>query len=138
MALDKEDVSKLNFQKISEVALFASSKTKDKDTFAELFNNPFLTNLIIDKLINEGLKRPSVKEIVNFKEINTRSNFSNNYGTIELTGNGSVKDYFMFNINANAMFTPQNFGLAAYISKDGIKMDKELEKIFGNIKLLKK
>ena len=44
----------------------------------------------------------------------------------------------MFNINANAMFTPQNFGLAAYISKDGIKMDKELEKIFGNIKLLKK
>ena len=138
LALNKEDVSKLNFQKISEVALFASSKTKDKDTFAELFNNPFLTNLLVDKLINEGLKRPSVKEIVNFKEINTRSNFSNNYGTIELTGNGSVKDSFMFNINANAMFTPQNFGLAAYISKDGIKMDKELEKIFGNIKLLKK
>jgi hypothetical protein len=36
------------------------------------------------------------------------------------------------------MFTPQNFGLAAYISKDNKKMDASLEKILGNIKLLKK
>ena len=81
-SLNKEDISKINFQKISEAALFASSKAKDKNTFSELFNNPFLTNLLIDKFINEGLKHPSVKEYVDFKEINTKSNFINNYGTI--------------------------------------------------------
>ena len=137
-SLTKEDVSKINFQKISEVVLFASSKAKDKNTFSELFNNPFLTNLLIDKFINEGLKHPSVKEYVDFNAINTKSNFTNNYGTIELSGNGSVKNNFKFNLNANAMFTPQTFGLTAYISKDEKKMDTELEKIFGSIKLLSK
>ena len=134
-SLSKEDISKINFQKISEAVLFASSKAKDKNTFSELFNNPFLTNLLIDKFINEGLKHPSVKEYVDFKAINTKSNFTNNYGTIELSGNGSVKNNFKFNLNANAMFTPQTFGLTAYISKDEKKMDSELEKIFGSIKL---
>ena len=134
-SLNKEDISKINFQKISETAFFASSKTKDKNTFSELFNNPFLTNLLIDKFINEGLNHPSVKEYVDFKKINTKSNFSNNYGTIELSGNGSVKDNFKFNLNANAMVTPQTFGLTAYISRDEKKMDPELEKIFGSIKL---
>ena len=137
-SLNKEDISKINFQKISEVAFFASSKAKDKNTFSELFNNPFLTNLLIDKFINEGLKHPSVKEYVDFKAINTKSNFTNNYGTIELSGNGSVKNNFKFNLNANAMFTPQTFGLAAYISKDENKLDPELQKIFGSIKLLTK
>ena len=137
-SLNKEDISKINFQKISEAALFASSKAKDKNTFSELFNNPFLTNLLIDKFINEGLKHPSVKEYVDFKEINTKSNFINNYGTIELSGNGSVKNIFKFNLNANAMFTPQTFGLAAYISKDENKLDPELQKVFGSIKLLTK
>ena len=137
-SLSKEDVLKINFQKISEAVLFASSKAKDKNTFSELFNNPFLTNLLIDKFINEGLKHPSVKEYVDFKAINTKSNFTNNYGTIELSGNGSVKNNFKFNLNANAMFTPQTFGLTAYISKDEKKMDPELEKIIGNIKLLSK
>ena len=136
--LSKEDISKINFQKISEAVLFASSKAKDKNTFSELFNNPFLTNLLIDKFINEGLKHPSVKEYVDFNAINTKSNFTNNYGTIELSGNGSVKNNFKFNLNANAMFTPQTFGLTAYISKDEKKMDPELEKIIGNIKLLSK
>ena len=93
-SLSKEDISKINFQKISEAVLFASSKAKDKNTFSELFNNPFLTNLLIDKFINEGLKHPSVKEYVDFKAINTKSNFTNNYGTIELSGNGSVKNNF--------------------------------------------
>ena len=134
-SLSKEDILKINFQKISEVVLFASSKAKDKNTFSELFNNPFLTNFLIDKFINEGLKHPSVKEYVDFKAINTKSNFTNNYGTIELSGNGSVKNNFKFNLNANAMFTPQTFGLTAYISKDEKKMDPELEKIFGSIKL---
>ena len=134
-SLSKEDILKINFQKISEVVLFASSKAKDKNTFSELFNNPFLTNLLIDKFINEGLKHPSVKEYVDFNAINTKSNFTNNYGTIELSGNGSVKNNFKFNLNANAMFTPQTFGLTAYISKDEKKMDPELEKIFGSIKL---
>ena len=134
-SLSKEDILKINFQKFSEVVLFASSKAKDKNTFSELFNNPFLTNLLIDKFINEGLKHPSVKEYVDFKAINTKSNFTNNYGTIELSGNGSVKNNFKFNLNANAMFTPQTFGLTAYISKDEKKMDPELEKIFGSIKL---
>ena len=137
-SLSKEDVLKINFQKISEAVLFASSKAKDKNTFSELFNNPFLTNLLIDKFINEGLKHPSVKEYVDFNAINTKSNFTNNYGTIELSGNGSVKNNFKFNLNANAMFTPQTFGLTAYISKDEKKMDTELEKIFGSIKLLSK
>ena len=137
-SLSKEDISKINFQKISEAVLFASSKAKDKNTFSELFNNPFLTNFLIDKFINEGLKHPSVKEYVDFKAINTKSNFTNNYGTIELSGNGSVKNNFKFNLNANAMFTPQTFGLTAYISKDEKKMDTELEKIFGSIKLLSK
>ncbi len=72
-SLGKEDASKINFQKISEVVLFASSRTKDKNSFAEFFENPILTNLIIDKLINEGLKHPSIKEYVDFKEVNTKS-----------------------------------------------------------------
>ena len=84
------------------------------------------------------MKHPSVKEYVDFKEINTKSNFINNYGTIELSGNGSVKNIFKFNLNANAMFTPQTFGLAAYISKDENKLDPELQKVFGSIKLLTK
>ena len=134
-SLNKEDISKINFQKISEVAFFASSKAKDKNTFSELFNNPFLTNLLIDKFINEGLNHPSVKKYVDFKKINTKSNFSNNYGTVELSGNGSVKDNYEFNLNANAMVTPQTCGLTAYISRDEKKMDPDLEKIFGSIKL---
>ena len=137
-ALDSHDVSKINYQKISEAALFASSRTKGKNTFAELFESPLLTNLIADKFIKEGLNHPSVKEFVDFKEITTKSDFGNNYGTIKLTGNGSVKNNYFFNINANAMFTPQNFGLASYISKDGKKMDAELEKTFRNIKLASK
>ena len=134
-SLSKEDISKLNFQKISEAAFFASSKTKDKNTFSELFNNPFLTNLLIDKFINEGLNHPSVKKYVDFKKINTKSNFSNNYGTVELSGNGSVKDNFEFNLNANAMVTPQTFGLTAYISRDEKIMNPEMEKVLGSIKL---
>ena len=93
--------------------------------------------MLVDKFIKEGLKHPSVKEFVDFKEINTKSDFSKNYGSIKLTGYGSVKDNFLFNLNANAMFTPQNFGLVAYISKDDKKTDAELEKIIGNVKLLK-
>ena len=134
----KKDISKINFQKIKEVALFASSRTKEKNTFAELFNNPILTNLIIDKFIKEGVNHPSVKEFVDFKEINSKSDFGESYGTIRLTGSGVTKNYFLVNVNARAMFTPQNFGLAAYISKDNKKMDARLEQILGNIQLLKK
>lgn len=134
----KKDISKINFQKIKEVALFASSRTKEKNTFAELFNNPILTNLIIDKFIKEGVNHPSVKEFVDFKEINSKSDFGESYGTIRLTGSGVTKNNFLVNVNARAMFTPQNFGLAAYISKDNKKMDARLEQILGNIQLLKK
>ena len=136
-ALDENDISKLNFQKIKEVVLFASSKTTDKNTFAELFNSPILTNLIIDKFINEGIKHPSVKKYVDFKEINTKSNFSNNYGTIELTGYGSAKNNFLFNVKAKAMFTPQNFGLTAYIAKDNKKLSPDMEKFLERVKLIK-
>lgn len=137
-SLSKEDASKLNFQKISEAVLFASSRTKDKNYFAELFENPILTNLIIDKFINEGLKHPSIKEYVDFKEVRTKSDFRDNYGTVNLTGHGSVKNNFAFNVNAKAMFTPQNFGLAAYISRDDKTMNAELENRFDKITLLKK
>ena len=136
--LDKEDVSKINFQKISEVVLFASSRTTEKNTFAELFDNPILTNLIIDKFINEGLKHPTLKKYVDFKEVHTKSDFRDNYGTINLTGNGFVKTDYPFIVNAKAMFTPQNFGLAAYISKEDKKMNADLEKRFENITLLQK
>jgi hypothetical protein len=134
----EKDISKINFQKIKEVALFASSRTKEKTTFAELFNNPVLTNLLIDKFIKEGANHPSVKEFVDFKDVNAKSDFGDSYGTIRLTGHGITKNNFLINVNARAMFTPQNFGLAAYISKDNKKMDASLEKILGNIKLLKK
>ena len=136
-ALDREDISKINFQKIKEVAIFASSKTKDKNTFAALFDNPIMTNLLIEKFINEGLKHPSVKEYVDFKEVNTKSDFSKNIGSIQLSAYGSVKNDFLFNVNAKAMFTPQNFGLVTYISKDDKNNDLESGKIFENIKLLK-
>ena len=137
-ALDNQDVSKINYQKISEVALFASSKTKDKNTFAELFESPLLTNLIADKFIKEGLNHPSIKEYLDFKEIKTKSDFGNNYGTVKLTGSGSVKNNYFFNVDANAMFTPQNFGLTAYISKDDKNLDEEFEKVFKRIKLAAK
>ena len=137
-SLDKEDMLKLNFQKISEVALFASSRATDKNTFAELFDNPILTNLIIDKFIKEGLKHYSLKEYVDFKEISTKSDFRDNYGTINLAGNGSLKNDYLFNVKAKAMFTPQNFGLSAYISKNDKIMNTELAKRFENIILQKK
>ena len=137
-SLGKEDASKINFQKISEVVLFASSRTKDKNSFAEFFENPILTNLIIDKLINEGLKHPSIKEYVDFKEVNTKSDFRDNYGTVNLTGHGSAKNNFSFNVNAKAMFTPQNFGLTAYIFRDDKKMNTDLKNRLEKISLLKK
>lgn len=134
----KEDASKINFQKISEAVLFASSRTKDKNSFAEFFENPILTNLIIDKLINEGLKHPSIKEYVDFKEVSTKSDFRDNYGTVNLTGRGSAKNNFSFNVNAKAMFTPQNFGLTAYIFRDDKKMNTDLKNRLEKISLLKK
>lgn len=136
-ALDEKDIAKLNFLKIKEAALFASSRTKDKNTFAELFDSPVLTNLIIDKFIKEGVKHPSVKKYIDFKDVSTKSNFSDNYGTIELTGHGSAKNYFSFNVNAKAMFTPQNFGLAAYIAKDEKNMKPDMVNFFERIKLAK-
>lgn len=135
-ALDQEDISKINFQKIKEVAIFASSKTKEKNTFAGLFENPIMTNLLMEKFINEGLKHPSIKEYVDFKEINTKTDFRNNYGSIKLTGYGSVKNDYQFNINAKAMFTLESFGLVTYISKDDKNNDPESGKKFENIKLL--
>ena len=135
--LKEENITKLNFLKIKEAALFASSRTKEKNTFAELFENPVLTNIIIEKFINEGIKHPSVKEYVNFKEVTTKSDFRDNYGTIELTGSGLAKNNFSFNVNAKAMFTPQNFGLAAYIAKDDKKMNPDKPSIFERVKLIK-
>lgn len=132
-ALDSQDFSKINFQKISEAALFASSRTKDKNYFAELFNNPFMTNLLIDKFIKEGLKHPSVKRVVDFTEITTTSNFTGNYGSVTLNGKASVKNSDLYNINANAMFTPQDFGLVVHIGKK----DKQPVKSFEEIKLTK-
>ncbi len=107
----KEDASKINFQKISEVVLFASSRTKDKNSFAEFFE---------------------------FKEVNTKSDFRDNYGTVNLTGHGSAKNNFSFNVNAKAMFTPQNFGLTAYIFRDDKKMNTDLKNRLEKISLLKK
>ena len=135
---DKQDVSKENFQKIKEVALFASSRTKEKNTFTELFDSPLMTNLIVDKFIKDGLNHPSVKELVDFKELKTESDFGKDYGTIKLSGNGSVKNNYIFNVNANLMFTPQNFGMITYIARDDKKMSADLEKIFEKTKLIKK
>lgn len=91
-----------------------------------------MTNLIIDKLINEGLKHPSIKEYVDFKEVNTKSDFRDNYGTVNLTGSGSVKNNFTFNINAKAMFTPQNFGFGSLHfqrrHKDECRTGKQIRK----------
>ena len=134
-ASDTKDIAKLNFQKIKEVALFASSRTKEKNTFAELFNAPLMTNLIINKFIKEGLNHPSVKETVSFKELKTESDFGNNYGTIKLSGNGSVKNNYYFNVNANLMFTPQNFGMVTYIARDDKKMNPDMEIVFEKITL---
>ena len=137
-AVGEDDVSKLNFQKISELAIFASSKTKEKDTFAELFDTPVLTGLLIDKLVKDGLRQSSVRKFADFKKIKTKSNFSDTYGIIKLYGRGSVKNNYYFNVNANLMFTPQNFGMVSYIAKDGIRINPNLNKNLGQIKLIKK
>ena len=135
--LNEEEITKTNFQKIKEAALFASSRTKEKNTFAELFDSPILTNLIIDKFIKEGIKHPSVKEYVDFKEVSTKSDFRDNYGTIKLTGSGLAKNNFSFNINAKAMFTPQTFGLTAYIAKENKNLSPDAVNIFERVKLIK-
>ncbi|MBR4907733.1 MAG: hypothetical protein IKZ43_01830 [Acidaminococcaceae bacterium] len=136
-AINEKDISELNFLKIKEVALFASSRTKDKNTFTELFDSPILTNLIIDKFIKEGLNHPSVKKIVEFKDVKTKSDFGNNYGTIKLSGNGFVKNNYVFNVNANLMFTPQNFGMVTYITKEKNKTSKDMENILKKVRLIK-
>lgn len=136
-AMEDKDIAKLNFQKIKEAALFASSRTKDKNTFAGLFNNQVLTNLIVDKFIKEGLNHPSIKEIVEFKDLKTKTDIGKNLGTIKLSGNGSVKSNYVFNVNANLMFTPQNFGMVTYITKDENKTSKEMETILEKVKLIK-
>ncbi|MBQ9635067.1 MAG: hypothetical protein IJV12_02515 [Acidaminococcaceae bacterium] len=139
LSLDKDDIKKINFQKISEAAIFASSRTNDKNTFAELFDTPVLTQLVIDKIITEGINHPSVKEYVEFKDLKVNSDFNSNYGKINLTGTGSIKNGFTFNVNANAMFTPDLFGFAGYVSKDIDKLtDQEIEKTIGQIKLIRK
>ena len=136
-AINEKDISELNFLKIKEVALFASSRTKDKNTFTELFDSPILTNLIIDKFIKEGLNHPSVKKIVEFKDVKIKSDFGNNYGTIKLSGNGFVKNNYVFNVNANLMFTPQNFGMVTYITKEKNKTSKDMENILKKVRLIK-
>ena len=97
-----------------------------------------MTNLIVDKFIKDGLNHPSVKELVDFKELKTESDFGKDYGTIKIFGNGSVKNNYIFNVNANLMFTPQNFGMITYIARDDKKMSADLEKIFEKTKLIKK
>ena len=86
----------------------------------------------------KALKHPSIKEYVDFKEVNTKSDFRDNYGTVNLTGRGSAKNNFSFNVNAKAMFTPQNFGLTAYIFRDDKKMNTDLKNRLEKITLLKK
>ena len=137
-AIDREDLSKFNFQKISEAAIFASSEAKDKNAFAELFDTPLLTQLVINRIIKEGLKHPSVKNIIDFKNLETKSDFTNSHGTVDLKGTGTVKSKYDFNVNANLMFTPQLFGMKTYISRDDKKISSDLEKIFDHISLKKK
>ena len=67
-----------------------------------------------------------------------KSDFQDNYGTVNLTGHGSAKNNFSFNVNAKAMFTPQNFGLTAYIFRDDKKMNTDLKNRLEKISLLKK
>ena len=136
-ALNREDLSKSNFQKISEAIFFASSESKNKIFFAEFFETPVLTQLMIDRLIKEGLKQPSIKEIIDFKQLEMKSDFTEQYGTVQLSGAGTIKKVFNFSLNANLMFTPQCFGMKTYICKDDKKMDPAMEKIFDQI-LLKK
>ena len=136
-ALDRKDLAKLNFQKISEAAVFASSKTKDKNTFAPLFETPMLTQLLIDKLIKDGINHPTVKDFLVFNKLETKSDFNSNYGKINVTGSGTLKNNFSFHVNTNAMFTSDSFGLTSYFSKDGQKTNPELEKIFSQTKLVR-
>jgi len=134
--MDTENIRKLNFQKIKEAAVFASSKTKDKKTFSELFKSPFLTQMLIDQFIKEGTEHPSVKEILEIKELNTSTDFGQNYGTVKIDGNGTIKDNYDFTMRAKIMFTQQLFGLASYITKDNEIKNAELENSIDRIHLV--
>ncbi len=140
-ASDTRNISELNFQKIKELALFASARSKDKKTFAELFDSQLTKKLVIEKFIKDGLSHPSVKEIINIQEVDTEWEFDKKYGTIKLSGTGSVKNNYLFNVNANLMFTPQNFGMTAYITRDDeeIKTDTKADtkNLFEKITLVK-
>ena len=92
----------------------------------------------LHRIIKEGLKHPSVKNIIDFKNLETKSDFTNSHGTVDLKGTGTVKSKYDFNVNANLMFTPQLFGMKTYISRDDKKISSDLEKIFDHISLKKK
>ena len=138
LALGEGDISGLNFQKISDFAIFASSKTKDKGTFAKLFDSPVLTGLLVDKLVKERLRQPWVKKFADFKKIRTKSMFNDTSGTIRLFARGSVNTDNNFNVFANLMFTPQNFGMATYVVRDGIRINQKLKKNLEQISLIRK
>ena len=108
-----------------------------KQKIKTLYGSNDIVRDVKDLYKKEGLNHPSVKKFVELNNVKTKSDFSNNYGTIQLSGNGSVKSNYVFNINANLLFTPQNFGMVTYIAKDENKTSKEMETILEKVKLIK-
>ena len=122
--------------KVNEALLFASARTKEKDTFAQLFEEPLLTKIILEQLIQKVLDNPKVKEVINFKNYTTTADFNSGNGSLKISGNGilttkkdAAQNALPFQLNLNAVFTKEAFGMAGYVAKEDQKFHSDLENI---------
>lgn len=122
--------------KINEALLFASARTDKKDEMAQFFAEPLLSGFVVERLIKSVLDNPKVKEVIDFKDYKTSADFTSDFGTVKLNGNGilyskngSVKEEMPFRLNLRAAFTRQDVRMASYFTRDKNEFTSELKNI---------
>lgn len=122
--------------KINEALLFVSARTDKQDTFAQFFEEPLLSGVVIERLIQSVLDNSKVKEVIDFKEYKTAADFTAAYGTVTLSGNGTLhtkngnaKEELPFRLKLQAAFTKQDVSMASYFARDKNKFTSDLKNI---------
>lgn len=136
-AANTQDFNTINYQNFKEALLFASSRMKSKDTLGDLFAEPLLTQLVIERFLRDALQNSKVKEFADLGNIKSSADFNSDFGTVQLSGSGTIRKQFSFAVDMNALFTPKSFGMAAHIAKNEKDFSPEITEIVRNIQLIK-
>ena len=136
-AADLQKFTEINYQNFKEALIFSSAQAQSKDSLGDLFAEPLLTQLVIEKLIQGALHHPKVKEFADLENIKTSTDFNADFGTVKVAGSGSIRNKFPFAINMNALFTPQRFGLGVHIAKSEKDFSPEIADIVKNVTLVR-